>query len=264
MQHELTWAHGNPEESLLLISAASAASAHGQLQQAEHLFSEARANAMANKIPEMSIPIDVNEAIALAEYGHAHQAVTLIHSMSQSPHSDADPLATVILAIAGADSEALEQAQAAARQAPANEAINRLELPLVQAILALRANKPQQAIALLEPSQPIALYEPMKFAPAYYLGEAYLANKQYDLAAKSFQRILDNHSISPDSIYVSLAALQLGRALALNGDQPSATRALTQAKLLWSGADADFPPLKRLNQYQNDPQTMGHPERSKP
>ena len=56
-QRELAWAHGNPEESLLLNAAASAASAHGRLQEAERLFSQARANAETNKIPEQGISI---------------------------------------------------------------------------------------------------------------------------------------------------------------------------------------------------------------
>jgi eukaryotic-like serine/threonine-protein kinase len=252
-RHELAWAHGNPEESLLLDSAASAASARGRLQQAERLFAQARTNAETNRIPEMTAAIDVNKAIALAEFGHPAQAVSLMHNVQQSASGRTDPLGTVVLAIAGAERESLQQAESAVREAPANEVANRLELPVVQAILALRAKKPPMAIEALQASQSLFLYGPMKFAPAFYQGEAYLADLQFNLAAKNFQRILQNRSISPDSLYIGLAAMELGRTLQLQGDSQSAARAFTEARTIWAGADADFLPLKRLNQYQRLP-----------
>jgi DNA-binding winged helix-turn-helix (wHTH) protein/tetratricopeptide (TPR) repeat protein len=251
-KHELAWAHGNQGESLLLVSAASAASERGRLQQAERLFSQARTNAVTNKIPEMLTEIDVNEAIARAEFGQPSQAALLVRNAQHSAGGATVPLGTVVLAIAGADREALQQAESAARKAPADEVVNHLELPVVQAILALNAKRPQQAIEALKAAQSLFLYAPMRFAPVFYQGEAYLANRQFDLAAKSFERILQNRSISADSVYIGLAALELGRALQLQGDPQGAAKAFTEARTLWAGADADFLPLKRLNKYQHD------------
>lgn len=90
----------------------------------------------------------------------------------------------------------------------------------------------------------------MKFAPAFYQGEAYLANKQFDLAARSFERILQNRSIAPDSAYIGLAAMQLGRALQLQGDPQGAARAFQDAGTCWAEADANFLPLQLHNRYQ--------------
>ena len=257
-KHELAWAHGNPEESLLLDAAASATSEQGRLREAEKLFSQARINAEANKIPELAAAIDLNEAIAEAEFDRPSQAVLLVHKAQQSAGGRTDPLGTVVLAIAGADHDALQQAQSDVREAPANEVANRIELPMVQAIIALRAKKPQVAVQSLQASESLLLYAPMKLAPAFYQGEAYLANSQFDLAAKSFQRVLQNRSISPDSVYIGLAAIELGRALQLLGDPQGAAKAFAEARASWAGADADFLPLKRLNKYHHErttPQT---------
>jgi DNA-binding winged helix-turn-helix (wHTH) protein len=251
-KHELAWAHGNPEESILLASAASAASARGRLQESEILFSQARANAEANKIPEMVSEIDVEEAIALAEFGSPSQAASLVRTAQQSSGGSADPLGTIVLAIAGADREALQQAESDVRKAPANEVANRLELPVVQAIVDLHRKKPQSANNAMQATQSLTLYAPMKFAPAYYQGEAYLANGQFNLAAKSFQSILQNRSISSDSVYIGLAAMEFGRALQMQSDPQGAAKAFKEARTLWAGADADFPPLKRLKNYQHD------------
>jgi hypothetical protein len=181
-----------------------------------------------------------------------------VHKAQQSAGGRTDPLGTVVLAIAGADHDALQQAQSDVREAPANEVANRIELPMVQAIIALRAKKPQVAVQSLQASESLLLYAPMKLAPAFYQGEAYLANSQFDLAAKSFQRVLQNRSISPDSVYIGLAAIELGRALQLLGDPQGAAKAFAEARASWAGADADFLPLKRLNKYQHErttPQT---------
>jgi hypothetical protein len=176
--------------------------------------------------------IDLNEAIALVEFGRPSQPVLRLHNAQQSAGGVTDPLGTVVLAIAGADRQALQLAQADVRKAPANEMANRLDLPVVQAILALDAKKPQLAIEALQASEPLFLCAPMKFAPAYHQEEAYLANSQFNLAAKSFEGILQSRSISPDSVYIGLASIELGRALQLQGDRQGAAKAFAEARTI--------------------------------
>jgi eukaryotic-like serine/threonine-protein kinase len=251
-QHELDWARGNPQESLILTSAGSAAAAHGQLRKAEILFAQARTSAETNKIPEMIAEIDVNEAIALAEFGRSSEAVALVHKSRHSAGGGTDPLGIVALTIAGADREALQQAETDARTAPSDEVINRLEFPMVQAIVALHASKPQQSIDALQASQALLLYAPLRFAPAFYQGEAFLANEQFSQAAKSYRLILQNRAISADSIYIGLASEELGRALQLQSDPQGAAKAFSEASRIWASADPDFLPLKHLNRYEHD------------
>jgi tetratricopeptide (TPR) repeat protein len=92
----------------------------------------------------------------------------------------------------------------------------------------------------------------MKLAPAFYLGEAYLANSQFDMAANCFQRVRQNRSISPDSVYNGLAAMELGRTLQEQGDPQGAAKAFTEARAFWAGADANFLPLQHLNKYRRN------------
>lgn len=250
MQQELQWAHGNPEESLLLGSVAYGELSHGQKHASDRLFSEAQANALTNKMPEMAAELELNQAIAAAELGDSMAAVQHVHHALPltARNNEALGYAAVALALADAEAPALQSMGQAVQQAPANDVVVRLEQPTVRAVLALRKHHPSEAVEALQISSPLLMYEPMKFVPAYYLGKAYLENGQLDQAAASFEHILQNRAVSPDSIYVGLTALALGRTLALKSDELGAARAYDVAAQIWKNADPDFLPLKELKQ----------------
>ncbi len=92
-----------------------------------------------------------------------------------------------------------------------NDAISRLGLPTVKAILALHHHHPAEAVAYLEPSKSFLLFAPMKFAPAYYLEWPICKTTSFLRQRKLFQQILQNRGIAADSIYLGLAALSLGQ-----------------------------------------------------
>lgn len=248
MQRQLTWAKGNPQESLLLDTAASADLGSGKIREAHQIFSTARSNALANKLPEIATVMDLDEAIGDAEFGSAGLAANSVQkALKTIPHDiEAQAYASIILAIARRDDLALKAAESTYRQAEMNDAISRLGLPTVKAILALHHHHPAEAVAYLEPSKSFLLFAPMKFAPAYYLGVAYLQNHQLPQAAETFQQILQNRGIAADSIYLGLAALSLGQTLALEGDSRGAAKAYDLAAETWRGADAGFPSLRQL------------------
>jgi DNA-binding winged helix-turn-helix (wHTH) protein/tetratricopeptide (TPR) repeat protein len=253
MQQEITWAKGNPRESVLLGSMATAALYHGQLRAADHLFSAARANAMANNLPELAAELYLDEAIAAGQFGDMPRAMRCAHSALQLTHNnDALAYAAIALALAGSEAPALEDVDAAAQQAPNNDVVTRLELPTVKAIIALHKHHAPEAIKALDSSGPLLNYVPMKFAPAYYLGMAYLADSRLNQATESFRQIVQDRAVSPDSIYIGLAALSLGRTLHLQGDEQGAAQAYELAAHIWAKADYDFPPRKTLRQYQQE------------
>ena len=103
--------------------------------------------------------------------------------------------------------------------------------------------------------------------PVYLRGEAYVAARQGEAAAREFQKILDHRGIVVNSPLGALAHLGLGRAYALEagageGSQtavagrpqgaPLQPDALAQARTayqdflaLWKDADPDIPILKQ-------------------
>jgi hypothetical protein len=74
---------------------------------------------------------------------------------------------------------------------------------------------------------------------------AYLKAHQGAEAAAEFQRLLDGRTIVVSDPVGALAHLQLGRALALSGDNAKAKTAYQDFLTLWKEADSDIPVLKQ-------------------
>ena len=123
-------------------------------------------------------------------------------------------------------------------------------LPSVQAALAMRREKPEEAIDSLVAAGP---YEMMNAMLAVYLrGEAYLAARRGKEATTEFQKMLDNPFVSDPSIIglinpltQVLPYLGLARAYALQGDAAKARKSYQDFLTLWKDADPDIPILKQ-------------------
>jgi predicted Zn-dependent protease len=79
--------------------------------------------------------------------------------------------------------------------------------------------------------------------PVYVRGEAYLATHQGGEAAAEFQKILDHRGVVLNEPIGALAQLQIGRAYAMQGDEPKAKVAYQDFLTLWKDADANIPIL---------------------
>src|SRR5262249_23815134 len=112
---------------------------------------------------------------------------------------------------------------------------------------------PGKALELLRVAAPYELGTPPSSAlafygslyPVYVRGLAYLAAHQGGEAAAEFQKILDHREITISDPIGALAHLQLGRALALSGDQMKARTAYGSFLTLWKDADPDIPILRQ-------------------
>lgn len=253
MQRQLAWAHGNPQESLLLGSVASTALAAGKLSVARQALSEARSNAVRNHIPEVTTMMSLGQANADAEFGSRSAAIKEVQDALLTSKDDVEgqAFAAIVLAIAGQDESALRLAETTVRSAPENDVTAKLGLPTVKAISALHQHHAAEAAGLLEASRPELLFAPLKFAPAYYLGMAYLQDRRYTDAAETFESILKNRGVAADSIYVGLSALALGQTRSLQGDRSGAAQAYDQAITIWRNADADFQPGKKAREARS-------------
>ena len=126
-------------------------------------------------------------------------------------------------------------------------------LPVIRALLALNHREPSKAIELLEVAAPYELGEFGDFSvgfsgslyPIYVRGVAYLAARKGGEAVREFQKILDHRGIVVSDPIGALAHVQLGRALALSGDQHKAKAAYQDFLTLWKDADPDIPILRQ-------------------
>jgi hypothetical protein len=76
-------------------------------------------------------------------------------------------------------------------------------------------------------------------------GRTLLALGRGEEAAAVFQMILDNHYVSPFSLFVPLSQVGLARAKVLIGDELGARKSYQDFLALWKDADPDIPILKK-------------------
>ncbi|MBB5064460.1 winged helix-turn-helix domain-containing protein [Granulicella mallensis] len=254
MQAQLEKAKNDPAESEMLASAAWAALYRGQMSQANHLFSEAEQNARANHLGEFAAEVSLDQAALEADLGFPHQSQALArnasHQFPESPTVQA--YAALALARSGDTSDALTAATHAAAQAPSDTVLNFAVLASVRAAMQVHKGDPAAAIRELEETRPFDFCSFMDLSPAYYRGEAYLQTRQFDKAAEEFKRVIGQQASFPESPYLVLSQLELGRTFQLREDRVHADLAYRAVADTWKGADRGFPPLQQLHAYQRE------------
>jgi eukaryotic-like serine/threonine-protein kinase len=254
MQHQMQWAHGNPEESLALDDAAWVAMYRGKTSEALILFSSAKQNALQNGSIETAADIQLDQANLEADLGYRREAredaLSVLKLSFESPSEQA--YAARALARVGEGSLAQAIAQKTAAQAPLDTILNSAMLATVDAAIQLERNEPKAATRALEKTRPLDYCSEMELAPAYYRGLAYLQDKQFKRAAEEFQQVIAHRTLADFPVYVALSQLELGRAFQLLGDKANAARAYGEADKVWKDAESGFPPLVQLRTYERE------------
>ena len=145
--------------------------------------------------------------------------------------------ASRVLALCGAEREALELSSELARRFPEAVFTNRLAIPLAAAAVALQRGDAERTVDLLQPVRRLDHAPSAEFWPSYLRGQAYLRLKNGQAAAAEFRAIIDHRGEVPMSMLYPLAHLGLGRAAALTHDTATARKAYDQFLTLWKNAD---------------------------
>ena len=254
MRRQLDWARGTPLESALLHLAARTEMHRGKVSEARRLFSEARRSAFASDLIEPAAEIELDQAVLDADIGFADEARKgALAAMALAPKSAfIQAFAALALARSGDVVSAQTEASKAAAQSPLDTILNSAVLASVRSAIHLQKHNSEAAIQSLEVARPYDANFFMGLSPAYYRGLAYLQNQQWHEASKEFQQVIDRRAIDPDSLYVALSQLELGRAFQLAGDRANAARVYGDAEKVWRDADTGFPPLQRLHAYRRE------------
>ena len=254
MLRQLDWAHGNPEESILLNDAAWIAMSHGQLPEAQRLFAAAQSNALAHNLPESAADIELDKAKIEADLGLTREArIDVKHALEQlGPQTAAAEQAFAALTLAVTNDLPAAQAHAddANSQAPLDTILNSVVLASVRAIVQMAKHDPKAAVASLEIARPLDFCEKTDLSPAYYRGMAYLQNADYGRAVIEFRRVLDHRLLASESPYIPLSELAMGRAYQLLGNSVNAEAAFIHVQATWKDAVPEFRPLQQLRHYQ--------------
>jgi len=261
MQRQLQWAHGTPQESILINDAARSAIYRGKMSEAQRLFSAAKQNALQHNFGESATDIVLDKANIEADLGFTREARedTSEALLELGPESAAAEQAFAALALAriGDTTRAETEARNAASQAPLNTILNSAVLASAHAAIRLHQDDPKGAIQSLEEARSFDFCDNMDLSPPYYRGLAYLQDLQPQLAINEFRQVIDHRVLAPTSSYVTLSLLQMGRAYQLLGDRTQAIEAYGAAQEVWKDADPDFPPLQQMHFYQR--QFIEHP-----
>jgi len=196
----------------------------------------------------------VDEAGLEADSGFAPEAREhALAALKLAPDSmSTQSAAALALARIGYAARAQTEAAKAVAQSPLDTILNSAEIASVHAAIQLEKHDPGAAIQSLEQARPYDLCSSMGLAPAYYRGLAYLENKDFDKAVQEFKRVIDHRLLVPDSPYIGLSYLSMGRAFQLEDHRAEAARAYQDAAAIWKDADPTFPPFKQLNAYRHE------------
>jgi tetratricopeptide (TPR) repeat protein len=231
-----------------LLSAQSDTEAYyGRLEKARGFSRRAEESANRAGAKETAALWQANEAVREAEFGISTSARKNARAAQvMAPGRDVEMLAALALARAGDVPAAQELVDKLNRKFPLNTVLQRYWLPAIRAAIKLQEKNSADAIELLQASVPheLGVPGPLQLGtmfPVYLRGEAYLAARQGNQAAAEFRKIIDHRGIVVNFPLGALARLQLGRALALAGNDNQAKAAYQDFLTLWKDADPDIP-----------------------
>jgi tetratricopeptide (TPR) repeat protein len=227
----------------------------GHIGKARELSRRAADAALRAGAKEAAAYIRANAALREALLGNSAAArqnasAALTGSGTASGHASTGWSASwsgaLALALIGDSAQAGTLSNQFAAGHPSDTVINNLWLPEIHSVIKLNEGRGAQAVDELAPAAALELsWVSPQLMPAYLRGQAYLATHSGLDAAREFQKVLDHPGIVFYSPIAVLAHLQIGRAMAMQGDTAKAHAAYQDFLTLWKDADPDIPILKQ-------------------
>jgi DNA-binding winged helix-turn-helix (wHTH) protein/Flp pilus assembly protein TadD len=232
---EIRWFTGKPEEYLSFGLQAANLNMHGQRRASHEQYEFAADTARRQGLEYVADEFEEADARADALSGRCGAARRLGRP-------------ALALAICGDATDAEKLAAQTSRRYPNGTIWNAVQLPEIEAAIALERNESAKGIELLESALP---YERAYPDAIYVRGLLYLKMNRGLGAAAEFRKIADHEGTSWAATwaqpnwgqYYALSWLGMGRGYALARDVPKAKTAFERFFALWSNADADVPAL---------------------
>jgi DNA-binding winged helix-turn-helix (wHTH) protein/tetratricopeptide (TPR) repeat protein len=245
IKSETEWglAHQNADGSLNDLAYAAATS--GKLREAIDEFSRARDAALHDGDTDLADSTLTDMANVQIELGKPAAAAETLRRMK----GDAGDPGTRAYLKAETGDLALAQRFVADNTATIEKkdtVVLYCELPLVRALLALKAHKPAEAVQLLEPARP---YQMRDFSIPWLRAQAEAEAGMLDAAAGDYRLILSNQGVDPIAPLYPLSHLGLARVLALQKRTDSARDEYRAFLAAWKDAD---PELKILSDARSE------------
>jgi DNA-binding winged helix-turn-helix (wHTH) protein len=234
---EIQWFAGKPEEYLSTGLQAANLNVHGQRRESHKLYQ--RAAGIAQHLGFRYVADEYEEADARAD---------ALSGNCQTVRRLGRP--ALAMAMCGEAAAAEKLAAKASKALPNGTIWNAVQLPEIQATIALHRDEPAKSVELLASASP---YERAYPDAIYVRGLAYLRMHRGAEAAAEFQKIVDHKGANWGATWVhpnwgqrySLSYLGMARGYALAGDTARAKKAFQDFFQLWEDADPDIPVLRQ-------------------
>jgi DNA-binding winged helix-turn-helix (wHTH) protein/tetratricopeptide (TPR) repeat protein len=169
----------------------------------------------------------------LIESGDVADGIRILHNAPVDPK---DPISVIGMARSGDAVDAENAIHAMQAEFPQGTLWNGYWGPEIQAIVALSAHKPKDAIDVLEKARPL---QGRDSVISMMRGDAYLAAGQPTQAEAAYRAVIDGPDQEPEVEEIPLSWLGLGRAYAAQGNRSAAIEAYQHFLSLWAHADAN-------------------------
>jgi tetratricopeptide (TPR) repeat protein len=249
MQTTLDSFAGTGEEVFILLFEANVKYFQGRVREAREVCDTAvRKSEQQSK--DFAASIRVSEGAIEAELGNVDEARRQTEAaLAMTEDKDVRGQAALTLARIGDGSGAEKMIAQLAKEYPTDTMLNKGDLAVAQAAMALQQKQPARAIEALEAARTFEMgsgpVAPVDFWPLYLRGEAYLDLHDPAKALIEYQKIADHRGMNPTSPLYVLARLGTARAYAQQGDSNKARAAYQDFFAFWKDADPEIPLLKQ-------------------
>jgi serine/threonine protein kinase/tetratricopeptide (TPR) repeat protein len=244
----LAWAKDRPREFDIVSAQAQVAEYEGRVREGGDLYRRAADMAVTRGLRGTSSGYTAQLAWTEALYRHASQDATphmpaLDDTETDGPGTVPRFRAAAALALNGQSSEALALVTRAEAGYPEGTFVRTVLGPVTRAAMALKQQRPDEAIQALEPAKVSELGTVAGLVPSYLRAEALRQKASYADAIREYRAVIEHRGVDPFSPVVPLAHLGLARASARSGDIAASRKAYEELFAIWKSADAEFHPL---------------------
>jgi DNA-binding winged helix-turn-helix (wHTH) protein/tetratricopeptide (TPR) repeat protein len=241
MKAEGEWGLTHQHVNTSLQDLAFGAASRGQLRLATEDFERARAAAMRSGERDFSNGALLHQAQVETELEQPLKAMATLRQMKGDAGDPSNPGQIAVLKAVNGDVAGARQFLNSADAEDNRKTVEHsIYLPLVKALLALKAKRPAEAVQAMEAARP---YQLADFEIPYYRAQAEAADGNLAAAEADYRLILANPGVDPISPLYTLAHLRLARVL-VRAKKEAAARAEYQSFLdTWREGDKELPML---------------------
>ena len=235
MKEEGAWGLSHQHANTSLYDMGVAAATGGKLREAADDLSRSRSEALRDGEVDFAEGVLLREARVAMELNQPRLAAESLKQLKAYQGDPSDPGQLAYLKAGMGDVAFAERFVANSRSNEShNTVIEGIYVPLVNALLALKNHKPEEALRLLEPAR---VYQLRDYTVPSLRAQAETEAGRLDEAAADYRLILDNRGVDPISPLSPLAHLGLARVLVLEKKTDAARSQYRQFLDAWRDAD---------------------------